>query len=158
VAKRILVSSPDIGGGRVLLTAFSRSVSPGPFDLTAKASPDGARVASISRRGLGEGAGHRAVGLRVGWEPEKSAKFLGVPDFGRGPGGDAMAMVAYEGALENDVKHVERLLVRINDFGFAYNVASHLYIVDTLSGVRVLRAGWNVSFLLSGLPGDLDPG
>jgi len=173
LAKLVLVSSPDVGGGRVLFTVtrvsleldryessiwvceggFCRSVLPGPFDLAAKASPDGARVAFLSRRGFGEK--ERGVALWVsewGGEPRQLAKFLGVLDFAWGPDGGALAVVAYEGALESDVKHVERLPVWINDFGFAYNVASHLYIVDALSGaverltegdVRVLRAGWS---------------
>jgi acylaminoacyl-peptidase len=77
---------------------------------------------------------------------------LGVLDFVWGPGGDLLAVVAYEGAPEDDVKHVERLPVWMNDFGFSYNVASHLFLVDAYSGaverltegeVRVLKAAWS---------------
>jgi dipeptidyl aminopeptidase/acylaminoacyl peptidase len=110
-------------------------------------------LAFLSRRGFGEK--ERGVGLWVaewGGEARQLARFLGVLDFVWGPGGDLLAVVAYEGAPEDDVKHVERLPVWMNDFGFSYNVASHLFLVDTYSGaverltegeVRVLKAAWS---------------
>jgi acylaminoacyl-peptidase len=171
LAKLVLVSGPDAGGGRVLFTATrisleqnryessvwvyeggsARVLLPGPFDLAAKASRD--RLAFLSRRGFGEK--ERGVGLWVaewGGEARQLARFLGVLDFVWGPGGDLLAVVAYEGAPEDDVKHVERLPVWMNDFGFSYNVASHLFLVDAYSGaverltegeVRVLKAAWS---------------
>jgi len=171
LAKLVLVSGPDAGGGRVLFTVTrisleqnryessvwvyeggsARVLLPGPFDLAAKASRD--RLAFLSRRGFGEK--ERGVGLWVaewGGEARQLARFLGVLDFVWGPGGDLLAVVAYEGAPEDDVKHVERLPVWMNDFGFSYNVASHLFLVDAYSGaverltegeVRVLKAAWS---------------
>jgi len=171
LGKIVLVSGPDAGGSRVLFTVTrisleqnryessvwiyeggsARVLLPGPFDLAAKASRD--RLAFLSRRGFGEK--ERGVGLWVaewGGEPRQLAKFLGVLDFVWGPGGDVLAVVAYEGAPEDDVRHVERLPVWMNDFGFSYNVASHLFLVDAYSGaverltegeVRVLKAAWS---------------
>ncbi|MCC6067288.1 MAG: hypothetical protein LM562_05945 [Pyrobaculum sp.] len=100
LAKLVLVSGPDAGGGRVLFTVTrisleqnrykssvwiyeggsARVLLPGPFDLAAKASRD--RLAFLSRRGFGEK--ERGVGLWVaewGGEARQLARFLGVLDF-----------------------------------------------------------------------------
>ncbi|MEM0484999.1 MAG: S9 family peptidase [Pyrobaculum sp.] len=172
LAKLVLVSNPDAAGGKVFFTVtrislendryessiwacegeVCKPVLPGPFDTAARASPDGSKIAFLSRRGFGDK--DKGVGLWVaewGGEPRQLAKFLGVFDFSWSPGGEALAVVAYEGSPEGDVKHVERLPLWINDFGFAYNVSSHLYLVDSYSGVvekitdgdvRVLKAAW----------------
>ncbi|ABP50318.1 MAG: S9 family peptidase [Pyrobaculum arsenaticum] len=172
LGKLVLVSGPEAGGGRILFTVTRislendryessvwacdggcRAVLPGPFDVSAKPSPDGSRIALLSRRGFGEK--EKGVGLWVaewGGEPRLLAKFLGVLDYAWAPSGEALAVVAYEGSPEADVKHAERLPLWINDFGFAYNVSSHLYLVDAYSGVvekltegdvRVLKAAFS---------------
>ncbi|MEM1598399.1 MAG: S9 family peptidase [Pyrobaculum sp.] len=173
LGKLVLVSSPDAGGGRVFFTVTRIDVEknryessiwvydggvlrvflPGPFDIVAKSTPSGSRIAFLSRRGFEEK--ERGVGLYVvewGGEPRLLAKFLGVLDFGWSPDGERLFVVAYEGSREDDVKHVARLPLWINDFGYAYNVSSHLYIVDVYSGVaerithgdvKVLRASWS---------------
>lgn len=173
LAKLVLISSPDAAAGYAVFTVtrisvennryessiwmyeggFLKSVLPGPFDLAGRISPDGSRIAFLSRRDFTEG--ERGVGLWVverGGEPRKLAKFLGVLDFSWRPDGRTLAVVAQVGSVESGVKHVEKLPLWINDFGFAYSVSSHLFIVDIYGGsaerltegdVRVLKASWS---------------
>ncbi len=120
-----------------------RTLLPGPSDMAPL--PKGSRIAFLSRRGLGKKA--RGIGLWVlekGGAPRRLAYFpLGVMDLGWSPDGSKLAVVAYTGKPEPDVKHVEGLPLWVNDFGYAYNVESHLYIVDARSGLKTrITEGW----------------
>ncbi|MFB6490306.1 MAG: S9 family peptidase [Thermoproteus sp. AZ2] len=128
-----------------LSTGELRAVTKGPSDTAPLPSPKGSKLAFLSRRGLRKRErGVRLWVLERGGEPRPLAYFpLGVLDMAWAPDESKLAVAAYEGRPEDDVKHVERLPIWINDFGYAYNVESHLYLVDAYSGAVVkITEGW----------------
>lgn len=128
-----------------LSTGEARAITPGPSDFAPSPSPRGDRLAYLSRKGMGKKA--KGVGLwaieRGGVARQLAVFPLGVVDVSWSPCGDKLAVAAYEGDIERDVKHAEGLPLWANDFGFAYNVQSHLYVVDVNSGlVEKMTEGW----------------
>ncbi|AEA13218.1 acylamino-acid-releasing enzyme, putative [Thermoproteus uzoniensis 768-20] len=165
LAKLVLISNPALDGGRGyfvytkinikkdrydssiwevdLSSLEKRAILPGPADIAPL--PKDGRIAFLSRRGLGKKS--RGIGLWIlerGGVPRRLAYFpLGVLDLSWSPDGSRLAVVAYRGRPEKDVKHVEGLPLWMNDFGFSYNVESHLYLVDAASGVKkAATEGW----------------
>ncbi|MEL9990857.1 MAG: S9 family peptidase [Thermoproteus sp.] len=115
----------------------------GPTDIAP--TPKGDKIAFLSRRGLSRKS--KGAGLWVlegDGAPRRLAYFpLGVLDLSWSPDGSKLAVVAYKGVVEPDVKHAEGIPLWVNDFGYAYSVKSHLYVVDAEGGNKArITKGW----------------
>lgn len=116
------------------------AITQGPFDKCPKWAPDGERFAFLSKRLLKEEEkGHELwIGKINGGEPRHLVTFpLGINSFDWSPKGDLLLVVAPEGEIEEDVKHIEDIPIWFNGIGFTYNISVHLYIVDAKSGEKV---------------------
>ncbi len=131
------------------------AVTGGPMDRSPTPSPSGRRLAFLSKRRLGEKERGQEVWVLdlESREPRLAAIMpLGVSWLEWSPDEKRLLLVAQEGVVEDDVKHIEDLPVWFNDVGFVYSVDTHLYIMDPDSGeyvrvtdgrVQVRSASWS---------------
>ncbi len=112
----------------------------GPDDSCPKWSPDGEKLAFVSKRGLEEG--DKGASLYIASlgsrEPWKLAYFKGgIVGYEWSPDSSRIAVVSKVGEPHEDVKVIDRIPIWRNGEGFTYNVRKHVFLIDSSSGYTV---------------------
>ncbi len=130
-------------------------ITKGPSDKFPLWSPDGKKIAFISRRTMDEkekGAEIWIYSLVGKHEPRMLLKLKGgIENVRWSPDGRKLLFLSYVGEPEEDVKVIERIPIWFNGIGYTYNLFKHLFVVDVYSGnyhqvtngeINVTMANW----------------
>ena len=171
----VLVSNPKVspGGGKTIFTVTKMNrekdryessiwlldningnyepITKGSSDTSPIWSPDGKKIAFISRRTFGEkekGAELWIYSVSGRYEPHMIVKLKGGIDNIRwSPDGKKILFLSDVGGPEEDIKVIERIPIWFNGRGYTYNVFKHLFVVDVYSGnyVQLTSGERNIS-------------
>ncbi|MGQ4892640.1 MAG: prolyl oligopeptidase family serine peptidase [Candidatus Njordarchaeia archaeon] len=140
------VTKPDMDGDRYisriwLLNNKTREMEPvtnGPSDHSPIWSPDGTKIAFVSRRTLKEDEpGSELWIMRIDgkYEPHMVLKMKGgVNGIQWSPDGRKIAFSSIVGEPDKDVMEIEKIPVWFNGSGYVYKKNSHIFVVDVATG------------------------
>jgi len=118
----------------------------GGSDHSPEWSRNGRYISFISRRTFKEderGSELWILDIEKGYEPRLMYKTdKGISNVRWGPDNKQIVFISQIGEVEEDVKVIENIPIWFNGRSFIYNIYSHLFIIDILSGnVRQLTSG-----------------
>ncbi len=124
----------------------------GPSDHSHEWSPDGRRIAFISRRTFKEeevGAEIWIMNVERRYEPRLLLKLdKPIENIRWSPDGSKILFISQVGKPEEDVKIIEDIPIWFNGKGFTYNIRTHLFIIDVESGnyEQITKGDFNVKY------------